>query len=132
MRKITEIIVHCTATPAGREVGVREIEAWHKARGFKTIGYHFVVKLNGEIETGRDIRMVGAHCSGHNTHSVGICYVGGLDGNGKPCDTRTEAQKLALRNKVMELKKQFPEARVYGHCEFANKACPCFDVKKSL
>lgn len=132
MRKITEIIVHCTATRAGREVDVKEIEAWHKARGFKTIGYHFVVKLNGEVVKGRDIRVAGAHCLGHNSNSVGICYVGGLDINGKPYDTRTDAQKRALRSKIMELKRQFPHASVHGHCEFSNKACPCFDVKSLL
>lgn len=100
MRKITEIIVHCTATPYGRETSVEEIDAWHRARGFKSIGYHFVIGLDGRVMTGRNIKEPGAHCKGHNAHSIGICYVGGLDPNGKPADTRTDKQKQALRCKI--------------------------------
>lgn len=132
MRKITEIIVHCTATVAGKNVSVEQIDACHKARGFKSIGYHYVIDLDGNVQRGRDIAEPGAHCIGHNSHSIGICYVGGLDSTGKPADTRTPLQKQALRNKINELKQQYPHATIHGHNEFSAKACPCFDVKKEL
>lgn len=128
MRKIDKIIVHCTATPAGRETTVEEIRSWHLHQGFTDIGYHYVVMLDGQIRTGRDERVIGAHCKGLNAHSIGVCYVGGLDKNGDPADTRTPAQKIALINLVSRLKRRFPQATVHGHREFAAKACPCFDA----
>lgn len=129
MRKIDEIIVHCSATPEGMEFGVKDIDFWHRQRGFKCIGYHYVVTLNGEIQCGRPIAEVGAHCLGHNVRSIGVCYVGGCGADGKtPKDTRTSAQKLALMALIRNLKTQFPKASVHGHREFANKACPCFDA----
>lgn len=132
MRKITEIIVHCTATRAGREVSVKEIDAWHKQRGWRGVGYHYVVGLDGSVRQGRPEEEIGAHCLNHNAHSIGVCYVGGLDAKGKPADTRTPAQRKALREFVDGLKKRFPGATVHGHCEFAAKACPCFDVRTQL
>lgn len=130
MRRIDEIIVHCTATPQGMAVSVDDIDRWHRQRGFSSIGYHFVVYLDGTVHTGRPIDQVGAHCTGHNTHSIGICYVGGLDAYCHPKDTRTPAQKEALWLLVVALKTQYPNAKVYGHRQFANKACPCFDAGK--
>lgn len=128
-RSINEIIVHCTATPEGREVSVDEIRRWHKQRGFSDIGYHYVVHIHGEVEDGRDVDTVGAHCTGHNTHSIGVVYVGGMDkANKNPKDTRTLAQKAALLKLLEELKKIYPQARIYGHRDFANKACPSFDA----
>jgi N-acetylmuramoyl-L-alanine amidase len=133
MRKINKIIVHCTATPEGREVSVAEVDAWHRVRGFSEIGYHHLIGLNGEVREGRAIEKAGAHCEGHNADSVGVCYVGGLATDGKtPKDTRTAAQKTALRELVERLKGDYPEATVHGHREFANKACPCFEVKDIL
>lgn len=129
MRKITEIIVHCTATPAGRPVTVAQVDAWHKARGFRCIGYHYLVGLDGSVTAGRPEYEMGAHCLGHNYASIGICYVGGLDRDGKPADTRTPAQREALRKLVSDLKNRHPEATVHGHREFAAKACPCFDIR---
>ena len=94
MRKISEIIVHCAATPEGKAFTVADIDAWHKKRGFRCIGYHFVIYLDGSVHKGRAIEEVGAHCLGHNANSIGICYIGGCATNGKtPKDTRTEAQK---------------------------------------
>ena len=130
MRAIDEIIVHCTATPQGRAVSVDDIDRWHRQRGFAGIGYHFVVYLDGTVHTGRPIDLAGAHCKGHNAHSIGICYVGGLDLQGHPKDTRTPAQKEALMALVTTLKTQYPHAKIYGHRHFANKACPCFDAEK--
>lgn len=129
MRKITELIIHCSATPGGRDYTVADIDRWHKARGFKMIGYHYVIRLDGTIEQGRPLEMTGAHCKGHNARSIGICYIGGLDPKDRPKDTRTPAQKDSLWALVQALLKQFPNATIHGHNEFANKACPCFDVK---
>lgn len=128
MRSISEIIIHCSATPAGRPVTVADITAWHRARGFNTIGYHYVVLLDGTVAAGRPESVIGAHCLGHNDRSIGVCYVGGLDAHGKPADTRTPQQRKALRDLVAELRRRFPGATVHGHREFAAKACPCFDI----
>ena len=132
MRSIKEIIIHCTATPAGRGVSVSEIRAWHRARGFRDIGYHYVIALDGKIHAGRPVEQVGAHCLGHNAHSIGVCYVGGLDAAGHPCDTRTAAQRRSLRLLISSLCNQYPAATVHGHREFAAKACPCFDVRSEF
>lgn len=128
-RKITEIIVHCTATPEGREVSVADVTKWHQARGWKTIGYHFLIGLDGIIHEGRSLDEVGAHCIGHNQHSIGVCYVGGLDKKYRvPKDTRTVAQKISLLKLINNLKFSFPNVSIYGHRDFDNKACPCFDA----
>ena len=129
MRQITQIILHCSATPEGKDYTVADIDRWHRQRGFKMIGYHYVIYRDGSIHTGRPLEMVGAHCKGHNAHSIGICYIGGLAPNGRAKDTRTPAQKDSLWALVQALLKQFPNATVHGHKEFANKDCPCFDVK---
>lgn len=130
MRTINEIIIHCTATPAGRAVTVADIRRWHRARGFADIGYHYVIALDGAVHAGRPLSVAGAHCLGHNAHSIGVCYVGGLDDEGHPADTRTEQQQRALRELVRELRQRYPAATVHGHNEFARKACPCFDVRE--
>ena len=132
MRKISEIIVHCSATPEGKHFTVADIDAWHKKRGFKCIGYHFVIYLDGKVNVGRNIEEIGAHCLGHNANSIGICYIGGCAADGKiPKDTRTEEQKASLVRLISELRSRFPNASVHGHSEFANKACPSFNVKTS-
>lgn len=129
MRKIEKIIVHCTATPEGREVTVAEIDRWHRARGFEGIGYHYVVYLDGSVCRGRAEERVGAHCRGQNARSIGVCYVGGLATDGHtPADTRTPRQREALRRLIGELKRRFRGATVHSHYEFAAKACPCFDA----
>lgn len=129
MRKITKIIVHCTATPEGRAVSVAQVDAWHKERGFRCIGYHYLVGLDGTVTAGRPEQEMGAHCLGHNYESIGVCYVGGLARvTGEPKDTRTPAQRSALRRLVEQLRDRYPGATVHGHREFAAKACPCFDM----
>lgn len=131
MRKITEIIVHCTATPQGRDVNVSDVDRWHKSRGFRCIGYHYLVGIDGRVECGRPITETGAHCLGHNANSIGVCYVGGLATDGKtPLDTRTDPQRGALVTLIAMLKRKHPGARVFGHRDFAAKACPCFDAAK--
>ena len=130
MRTIDKIIVHCSATREGQHVTVQQIRQWHLQRNFADIGYHYVVYLDGTVHKGRPLEKAGAHCKGYNAHSIGICYVGGLDRQGKPKDTRTAAQKAALLSLIRELRQRFPRATVHGHREFANKACPCFDAAK--
>lgn len=132
MREINKIIIHCSATPEGREHTVADITSWHKARGFATIGYHYVIYLDGTIHEGRPEEQMGAHTTGQNQNSIGICYIGGTDAKGNPKDTRTDKQKVALIALVKELKERYPKASVHGHCEFAAKACPSFDVKKEF
>ena len=127
MRPISKIIVHCTATPEGRDFSVEQIRQCHLARNFSDIGYHYVIYRGGSIHQGRPEETVGAHCTGQNTCSIGVCYVGGVTADGKtPKDTRTPAQRKALRELVDSLRKKYPGATVHGHYEFANKACPSF------
>lgn len=128
MRQIKYIIVHCSATKEGEDYRAKDIDRWHRQKGYAGIGYHFVVDLDGTIERGRDIKAAGAHCLGHNMESVGVCYIGGIGANGRAADTRTEAQKESLTELIKALKTQFRGAEVRSHRDFANKACPCFDA----
>lgn len=133
MRKINKIIIHCSATPEGRDYTVTDIDRWHKQRGWKGIGYHYVVYRDGSVHTGRDVEEIGAHCTGQNANSIGICYIGGLAADGKtPKDTRTPKQKTALRDLVKRLQAKYPNITIHGHNEYANKACPCFNAKTDL
>jgi N-acetylmuramoyl-L-alanine amidase len=130
-RYINEIIVHCSATAEGKDFTVADIKKWHLARGFSDIGYHYVIYRDGSINKGRDESKIGAHCTGHNSHSIGVCYIGGCASDGKtPKDTRTAAQKAALVKLLKELRVKYPNATIHGHREFANKACPSFDARK--
>lgn len=129
MREIKEIIIHCADTPEGRDNKAADIKRWHLQRGFNDIGYHYVIDLDGTIEIGRPIEQAGAHCQGHNAHSIGICYVGGADAKMQPKDTRTEAQKDSLLCLLRFLRLIFKDAPIYGHRDFAQKACPSFDAK---
>lgn len=130
-RKIDKIILHCAATPEGRDVKTETIKSWHvKGNGWSDIGYHFVIELDGAVKNGRPLHRSGAHTKGHNATSIGICYVGGIDKDKKPKDTRTEAQRKAMDKLVDDLKMDHPTATIHGHNEFAAKACPSFDVSK--
>ena len=130
-RNIKEIIVHCSATPEGKDFTVSDIKRWHLQRGFSDIGYHWVVYRDGTIVSGRPESISGAHCTGHNSISIGVCYIGGCASDGKtPKDTRTPAQKDALIKILKSLKSRYTKASIHGHREFANKACPSFDAKK--
>ena len=130
MRQIKEIIVHCSATREGEDIPVETIKDWHvNGRGWSDIGYHFYIDIHGKIHKGRDIAKIGAHCSGHNRNSIGICYCGGVEADGKtPKDTRYNCQKDSLLAVLRTLKAMYPEAKIYSHNEFANKACPSFDA----
>ena len=129
-RTITEIIVHCTATPEGKDYTVDDIRQWHKERGWSDIGYHYVIDRRGHILAGRDVDIIGAHCEGHNAHSIGVVYIGGVSAlNGKPKDTRTLSQKASLIRCLTELRSLYPYAKIYGHRDFSSKECPCFDAR---
>ena len=132
-RKITHIVIHCSATPAGREFTVEDIAEWHKDRGFSTIGYHYVIHLDGRVSTGRPERQAGAHVAGHNANTIGICYIGGVDANRRQLarDTRTPAQRRSMARLVRDLLNRYPGAEVLGHRDFPKvaKACPSFDVR---
>lgn len=136
MRDITEIFLHCSATWSRQDIGLKEITAWHTApkskggRGWSHVGYHYIIRRDGTVEKGCPIEQAGYHCSGHNAHSIGICMVGGGP-NGED-NTFTEAQYDALASLVKRLRIQFPMTNIYGHNEFANKACPVFSVQQFL
>lgn len=144
MRRITDIILHCSATQEGQRVTVADIDRWHRASGFKKIGYHYVIYADGSIHAGRDISEIGAHVAGHNATSIGICYIGGLDTEGRAKDTRTPEQKASIFYLLQKLREEFPSARIRGHRDFSPdknrngkidpseyiKECPCFDASE--
>lgn len=132
MRRITKIIIHCSATTEGRNYTVADIDSWHRRNGWQEIGYHYVVYLDGSVHPGRSVEKIGAHTSGYNANSIGICYIGGCAADGSPKDTRTPEQRAALRDLVELLAAEYPNATIHGHNEFANKACPCFNVQTDL
>ena len=108
----------------------RSIDSWHRQRGFNGIGYHYVVELDGHIAQGRPVHLAGAHCKGHNSNSIGVVYVGGLDADGRAADTRTAAQRNALIALLSQLRRIYPGAAIHGHRDFAAKECPCFNATK--
>ena len=131
MRNINKIIVHCSATPEGRDVSVDTIRKWHvEDNGWSDIGYHWVITLSGAIEKGRPESRSGAHAKGHNKNSVGVCYVGGVDSDMNPKDTRTDAQKETLKCLLEDLRERYPQAEIIGHRDVSSKDCPSFDAKK--
>ena len=132
MRKLTRIILHCAATPEGRHVDVKTINAWHVKRGWSGIGYHYVVYLDGSVHNGRNVSKAGAHVAGHNADTIGIVYVGGCDAAMKPKDTLNDLQKTAVVNLVEALRGQFGPLTLHGHNEYAAKACPSFNVKQKF
>lgn len=150
---IDAIVIHCSATREGVDVRASDIDKWHKERGWSMIGYNYVIDLDGTVEVGRPLSMSGAHCAdkgfsgkSYNLHSIGICYVGGLDKNGHSKDTRTDAQKLSMHKLVMELIEKYPITDVLGHRDASPdkngdgvitknewvKTCPCFDVRSEF
>jgi N-acetylmuramoyl-L-alanine amidase len=131
MRKISKIIVHCSATPEGRDVKTETIKGWHvNERGWSDIGYHWVIELDGSVNKGRDETRPGAHAKGYNSESIGVCYVGGVDADMNPKDTRTDKQKISLHCLIAEdLKGRYPAAEVLGHRDLSSKACPSYDAK---
>jgi N-acetylmuramoyl-L-alanine amidase len=130
MRKIRELIWHCSATPEGIPFGAKDIDDWHKQRGWAGIGYHKVVLLDGTVEEGRPVERAGAHCRGRNTDTLGYVYIGGVDKRFKAKDTRTDAQKETMLRLTKEAIRKYGVKQVSGHNQYAAKACPSFDVRK--
>lgn len=130
MRDIKRIILHCSATVEGAHFDVETIRRWHTSEphNWKDIGYHFVIYLDGTIHKGRPIGEAGAHTKGHNHDSIGVCYIGGVDKHNEPKDTMTPAQDIAVIQLVRALRLVFGDLALHGHNEFANKACPSFEV----
>lgn len=122
------IVIHCSASRADRDYTVEQLLRDHKARGFRTVGYHFYIRRSGVVTQHRRLLEVGAHARGYNRCSIGICYEGGLDRSGNPADTRTSEQKVRLAELLLKLHRLFPHALVVGHCDLpgVRKACPCF------
>ena len=141
MRQINYIIIHCSATEAGSGIDIRDIDRWHRQKGWLCVGYHYVITENGQLQQGRTLDTEGAHCLYHNKDSIGVCYVGGMF-NGAPTDTRTAAQCARLEICVRNLLRLFPEAKLCGHRDLSpdrngdgeitpdewTKMCPCFNV----
>lgn len=137
------IVVHCSATRASMDIGVREISQWHVQRGFDTVGYHYVIRRDGRLETGRPEGVIGAHVRGHNARSIGICLAGGVDNQNQPADNFSAKQLTALETLLRELTSRYPQARVLGHRDLSPdlngdgvitsnefiKVCPSFDVR---
>lgn len=151
MNHIDALIIHCSATPEGRDIRAKDIDRMHRERGFERIGYHYVIDLDGTVEEGRPEYMTGAHCANkdaegvsYNQHSLGICYVGGTDKNGRAKDTRTDAQKRAMRVLIEKLCRKYNIVDVLGHRDTSpdkngngeveptewTKMCPSFDVRE--
>jgi N-acetylmuramoyl-L-alanine amidase len=136
MRPITTIIIHCSATPPDMDVGVKEIDQWHRQRGFNKIGYHFVIRRNGKTETGRTLNEVGAHAKGHNAKSIGICLVGGCRREGGKLlaeNNFTPEQFTELESLLNELLASYPGVKIIGHRDVERgKECPSFSVRDWL
>ena len=125
------IILHCSATPEGRDYTPEQVHQWHLQRGWIGCGYNFIISRDGTIWECRPMDTTGAHCTGYNSKSVGICYIGGMDADNKhPKDTRTVEQKKSLLELVQYLMDKYNITldKVHCHNEFANKACPSFKI----
>ena len=140
-KRTTAIVIHCSATKVSKDIGAREIRQWHKLdNGWLDIGYHYVIKRDGTIESGRPDDVLGAGVANHNDETLHICLVGGLTEDGKSGkvfqDTFTDAQEISLFHLIAAMEEKYPdtEGNVLGHRDFHNvaKDCPCFDVKTWL
>lgn len=135
MREINKIIIHCSATKPEQNIGVNNIRKWHtdpvpQGNGWRDVGYHYVIKLDGTLEKGRDIHETGAHAYGYNTNSIGICLAGGVDKFNNPKQNYTANQYYSLKKLLDVLCVTFPNADIIGHNDVSNKACPVFNVKE--
>lgn len=133
-REISQLVVHCSATKPSLDVDAAMIDRWHRTKGWRCIGYHYVIKRDGTIQRGRPLNEVGAHVANHNLNSVGICLAGGVNTNNKAENNFTKEQFGALADLLDVLKRRFPEAEILGHRDFpgVKKDCPSFDVRKWL
>ena len=132
---VSYIIIHCSATRETQDYTPEQLKRDHMARGFIDVGYHFYIRKDGTVTQHRKLNEVGAHCRPFNRCSIGVCYEGGLDANGKPKDTRTLKQRATLVGLILDLKQKFPKAVIRGHNEMPGsvpKACPCFKPSKEF
>ena len=132
---VSYIIIHCSATRETQAYTPEQLKRDHMARGFIDVGYHFYIRKDGTVTQHRKLNEVGAHCRPFNRCSIGVCYEGGLDANGKPKDTRTLKQRATLVGLILDLKQKFPKAVIRGHNEMPGavpKACPCFKPSKEF
>lgn len=142
-QQIKNITIHCSATTDKQDLTVSDIDRMHRQRGFLKVGYHYVIRRDGTIDTGRLENQVGAHVEGHNKGNIGVCWIGGINSKTKKAeDNRTQAQKDALVKLVTDLRTRYPEAQVRGHRDWSPdlnkdgkiqknewmKECPCFDA----
>jgi N-acetylmuramoyl-L-alanine amidase len=127
---INLIVLHCSATRSVSEYTPEQLERDHRARGFSRAGYNYYVRRSGRVVAMRPLEMIPAHATGYNRNSIGVCYEGGLSGDGVPADTRTPEQREAILRLLQELLRRFPACRVCGHRDLAVRACPCFDAGK--
>ncbi len=131
-RQVDLLVIHCTATKVNQDIGVTDVDGWHRSLGWNGIGYHAVIRRNGVIEQGRDVFRIGAHAEGYNKRSLGIALVGGIDANNNPENNFTPAQFAALKTYVQDFLTTKPGSKVIGHNEVSSKACPSFDVQAWL
>jgi N-acetylmuramoyl-L-alanine amidase len=134
--------VHCSATPPSMDIGVKEIDQWHRAKGWKSCGYHNIIRRSGLVEFGRHPLEIGAHVAGYNSISVGVCLIGGLDELGSPVNNFGPEQMDSLKSLIIMYRKAYPHIEIKGHRDFSPdgnnngiieesewlKQCPCFDV----
>ena len=130
MRNINKIIVHCSATPESKDVTIDTIRKEHvEDNGYSDIGYHWIIPLSGSVEKGRPESISGEHSKDFNKNSIGVCYIGGVDKDMNPKDTRTEGQKETLKCLLEDIKDRYPNAEIIGHRNISSKDCPSFDAK---
>lgn len=143
MRNIDLLVVHCSATQASLDVGATEIRKWHKAQGWRDIGYHWVIRRNGNIEPGRPEDQAGAHAEGYNANSIGVCLVGGGNAQGRGEDNFEPVQKQSLQVLLGMLRERYPNTQILGHRDLSPdrnrdgvispnewiKECPSFNVR---
>lgn len=145
MREIKWLVVHCTATPVTTTIESIQ-HFWKTVLGWKNPGYHYIIKRDGEIVNINPEENISNGVAGHNRNSIHISYIGGVDEKGRPLDNRTDAQKKALFEKLLELSEKYPDATILGHRDFSPdkngngiiepfewiKSCPSFDVREWL
>ena len=141
MTRVDFLAIHCSATPAGGKhetIGVNDIRRWHRERGFRDVGYHFVIKRDGTVENGRPTDQPGAHEPRINSRSIAVCLVGGAPPAGSEAARKglgennfTDAQFEALKRVLTDLRRKYPKAEVIGHRDVpgVQKACPSFDCR---
>tara|TARA_R110002167_G_scaffold1337_1_gene5912 strand:- start:7596 stop:8006 length:411 start_codon:yes stop_codon:yes gene_type:complete len=130
MRNINKIIVHCSATPESKDVTIDTIRKEHvEDNGYSDIGYHWIIPLSGSVEKGRPESISGKHSKDFNKNSIGVCYIGGVDKDMNPKDTRTEGQKETLKCLLEDIKDRYPNAEIIGHRNISSNTSPSFDAK---